>query len=73
MCIRDSCFVAVHHDYVTERGVALRERHDIVYREAAQPGASPTGASGPASDGEPADLVWEVEGSPLLLLSLIHI
>lgn len=61
------CFVAVHHDYVTERGVALRERHDIVYREAAQPGASPTGASGPASDGEPADLVWEVEGSPLLL------
>lgn len=61
------CFVAVHHDYVTERGVALRERHDIVYREAAQPGASPTGASSPASDGEPADLVWEVEGSPLLL------
>ena len=61
------CFAAVHHDYVTERGVALRERHDIVYREAAQPGASPTGASGPASDGEPADLVWEVEGSPLLL------
>lgn len=61
------CFVAVHHDYATERGIALRERHDIVYREAAQPGVSPAGAPGPAAEGEPADLVWEVEGSPLLL------
>lgn len=61
------CFVAVHHEYATERGVALRERHDIVYREAAQPSTSPAGAPGPAADGEPADLVWEVEGSPLLL------
>jgi 3-methylfumaryl-CoA hydratase len=61
------CFVAVHHDYATERGVALRERHDIVYREAAQPGAAAAGAPGPAADGEPADLTWEVEGSPLLL------
>jgi len=61
------CFVAVHHEYATERGVALRERHDIVYREAAQSGASPAGTPGPANDGELADLVWEVEGSPLLL------
>lgn len=61
------CFVAVHHDYVTERGVAVRERHDIVYREAAATGASAIGAPGPAAMGEPADLTWEVEGSPLLL------
>jgi 3-methylfumaryl-CoA hydratase len=61
------CFVAVHHEYATERGVALRERHDIVYREAAQPGASAAGAPGPAAAGEPADLTWEVEASPLLL------
>ncbi|MGX1741347.1 FAS1-like dehydratase domain-containing protein [Bosea sp. NPDC055353] len=61
------CFVAVHHDYATERGVALRERHDIVYREAAEPGASAAGAPGPAAAGEPADLIWEVEASPLLL------
>ena len=61
------CFVAVHHEYTTERGLALRERHDIVYREAAQPGASPTGAPGPAAEGEPADLTWEIDGSPLLL------
>ena len=61
------CFVAVHHEFTTERGVALRERHDIVYREAAQSGAVATGTSGPAGAGEPADLVWEVEASPLLL------
>ncbi|RYE33629.1 MAG: protein dehydratase [Hyphomicrobiales bacterium] len=61
------CFVAIHHDYATERGLALRERHDIVYREAAQPGAAAAGAPGPAADGDPADLTWEVEGSPLLL------
>jgi 3-methylfumaryl-CoA hydratase len=61
------CFVAIHHEYATERGVALRERHDIVYREAAQPGAAAAGASGPAAEGAPADLTWEVEASPLLL------
>lgn len=38
------CFVAVSHDYVTQRGLAVRERHDIVYRSA------PTGpASKPKS------------------------
>ena len=61
------CFVAVHHEFATERGVALRERHDIVYREAALPGAVAAGTSGPAGAGEPADLTWEVEASPLLL------
>jgi 3-methylfumaryl-CoA hydratase len=33
-------FVAIGHDYLTERGLAIRERHDIVYREAAKPGAA---------------------------------
>ena len=61
------CFVAVHHEFTTERGVALRERHDIVYREAAKPGTAATAGSQPAGTGEPADLVWEVEASPLLL------
>jgi 3-methylfumaryl-CoA hydratase len=28
------CFVAVQHEITTPRGVAIRERHDIVYREA---------------------------------------
>jgi 3-methylfumaryl-CoA hydratase len=31
-------FVAVEHAYSTDRGVAIKERHDIVYREAARPG-----------------------------------
>ena len=28
------CFVAVHHEITTSRGTAIKERHDIVYREA---------------------------------------
>ena len=28
------CFVAVQHEITTPRGIAIRERHDIVYREA---------------------------------------
>jgi 3-methylfumaryl-CoA hydratase len=40
------CFVAVEHVIITSRGVAIRERHDIVYREmtsgaAAAPKAPP--------------------------------
>lgn len=31
-------FVAVGHEYSTDRGLAVRERHDIVYREEARPG-----------------------------------
>ena len=57
------CFVAVDHELTTSRGVALRERHNIVYRE-----ASSTPAAAPAP-GEPqaADLEWEVEAGPVLL------
>lgn len=60
------CFVAVHHEIVTARGIALRERHDIVYREAARPG---TAAATPTAPAEPeiADLAWQVEASPVLL------
>ena len=60
------CFVAVDHELSTERGVALRERHNIVYREAAAPGAAPPPAPAPETP-RPADLVWEVETSPVLL------
>ena len=36
------CFVAVHHEITSPRGVAIRERHDIVYREATSgPQAAP--------------------------------
>jgi 3-methylfumaryl-CoA hydratase len=42
------CFVAVEHEISTPRGVAIRERHDIVYREmsSAAP-ATPTKAPPP--------------------------
>jgi 3-methylfumaryl-CoA hydratase len=33
------------HEYSTARGVAIRERQDIVYREAANPASAPPPAS----------------------------
>ncbi|MDU0342220.1 FAS1-like dehydratase domain-containing protein [Bosea rubneri] len=59
------CFVAVDHELVTPRGLALRERHNIVYREAAQSGAEP--ASPAPAEPRPAELTWTVEASPVLL------
>ncbi len=60
------CFVAVDHEFFTARGVALRERHNIVYREAAKPGSEPPAAIAPAEP-RPADLTWTVEADPVLL------
>ncbi|SFH95563.1 3-methylfumaryl-CoA hydratase [Bosea sp. OK403] len=60
------CFVAVDHEIVTERGVALRERHNIVYREAARAG-DPAAPAPAAVEPEAADLVWEVASSPVFL------
>lgn len=60
-------FVAVHHDYVTPRGTAIRERHDIVYREAAKPGTARTTASEPAPAAEPIEGEWLVETPSTLL------
>ncbi|MEH3143761.1 MAG: MaoC family dehydratase N-terminal domain-containing protein [Methylobacterium frigidaeris] len=61
------CFVTVRHEYETPRGVAIRERQDIVYREASRPGdaapAPPAGARAPVPD-EPA---WAVPATPVLL------
>jgi 3-methylfumaryl-CoA hydratase len=45
------CFVAVDHDISTRRGLALKERHDIVYRDA--PSGNPAQQAAPAP-GEPA-------------------
>ena len=60
-------FVAVGHEYSTERGPAIRERHDIVYREAGLPkksGAAP-GTERPAE--RPFAVSWTVATSPVLL------
>ncbi|WP_137389424.1 FAS1-like dehydratase domain-containing protein [Rhodoligotrophos defluvii] len=60
-------FVAVDHVYSTGRGVALRERHDMVYREAAKPGTStgPTAADDAAA--RPHSRTWTVETPPTFL------
>jgi 3-methylfumaryl-CoA hydratase len=60
------CFVEVEHSYSTQRGLAIRERQDIVYREAQASGAVPAKvADDEAASG--ADLAWRVEATPLLL------
>lgn len=57
-------FVAVDHDYLTDRGLAVRERHDIVYL-----GDRPAAAPRPAPGTPPADApaAWTVETSPTFL------
>jgi 3-methylfumaryl-CoA hydratase len=58
-------FVAVGHEYLTTRGPAIRERHDIVYREAARQGEVP---APPVPCGDRAAIrSWSVETSPVLL------
>ncbi len=64
------CFVIVRHQLVTERGVAIRERQDIVYRGAATHRAKrrpepPPPAGSRQQNG--AATVWAVDPSPLLL------
>jgi 3-methylfumaryl-CoA hydratase len=59
------CFVTVAHDYATARGVALRERQDLVYRAAATAAGPLPGE--PAAPDRPGDVVAEIEASSLLL------
>jgi 3-methylfumaryl-CoA hydratase len=63
-------FVAVDHEYVTPRGVAVRERHNIVYREAAKTGGQPANATGTATAApveRTSDCAIVVETTPTLL------
>lgn len=55
------CLVSVMHEIKDEEGLAIRERQDLVFREAA---TAPAPQAGPDHD-LAAD--WIVEGSPLLL------
>ncbi|MFN3825572.1 MAG: MaoC family dehydratase N-terminal domain-containing protein [Pseudorhodobacter sp.] len=57
------CFVTVRHEYHGPRGLALRERHDIVYRAI----EAPAGGA-PPNDAQPTpEETLSVEGSPVLL------
>ena len=60
------CFVTVDHTVATGRGVAIRERQDIVYREAA--GAQTgTSAAPERDDPEAYAAIWDVSATPTLL------
>ena len=60
------CFVTVDHAMATERGVAIRERQDIVYREAAAAQAGrPVEAE--RDSAEAYARVWAVPATPTLL------
>lgn len=41
------CFVAVDHELTTPRGIAIRERHDIVYRDVTAAAPAPAKPAGP--------------------------
>ena len=60
------CFVTVRHAYATERGPALSERHDIVFRGAGSANIAPKPPA-EADAPPPADATWRVEASPVLL------
>ncbi len=62
----DMVFVAVQHEIATAAGPVLRERHDIVYREAPRPGDAP---ATPAAAEPPPAAVWRrpVTPDPVLL------
>lgn len=59
-------FVAVDHEYSTGRGLALRERQNIVYRAAAVPGGEHSRSAPPAPP-RPRAAHWTVPTSPVLL------
>lgn len=59
----DLVFVTVQHEILTDRGLAINERQDIVYREAA---VGPTPRA-PAPAPRPADVSEEREAGPTLL------
>lgn len=60
------CFVAVEHEYATGRGLAVRERHDIVYREASSGGSAPAAPAERTETRRP-DLTWRVDANAVLL------
>ena len=57
------CLVSVTHGITTAGELAIRERHDIVFREASRIQATRQEKSAHPQ----GDLVWQVEASPILL------
>ena len=59
------CFVTLRNEFSTARGLALSERHDIVYRGSRAPGSTSAPAAHP--DQPQAELSWRILASPVLL------
>jgi 3-methylfumaryl-CoA hydratase len=64
------CFVGVQHDYLTDRGLAIRDLQNIVYRDAAP--TAPVRNAAAAGDGEIVEIaapvsVWSVNPTPTML------
>ena len=57
------CFISVVHEIFGNGALAIRERHDIVYRDASIESAPPK----PPAEARKGDLEWRVEATPLLL------
>lgn len=60
------CFVNVDYEFATPRGLAIRERHDIVYRDVPAGGAQPAPKPAPA-DVQRGDTIWGITADPVLL------
>lgn len=63
------CFVTVSHEFLTERGLAIRDRQDIVYREAAKLVPADSAMAARDKNGSPRvpRRSWAIETSPTLL------
>jgi 3-methylfumaryl-CoA hydratase len=57
------CFVSVIHEIKTNGALAIRERHDILFREAARQALAPKAPEKPFV----GDLEWRVDASPQLM------
>ncbi len=57
------CFISVLHEIYGNGALAIRERHDILYREASLESAQPK----PSVEALKGKLEWRVEATPLLL------
>jgi 3-methylfumaryl-CoA hydratase len=60
-------FVNVDHEYATQRGVAIRERQDIVYRAPAGPDSEPKAPTKTPETVPDIPAVWRVSTPPTLL------
>jgi 3-methylfumaryl-CoA hydratase len=57
------CFISVVHEIFGNGALSIRERHDILYREASTESAQ----AKPPADAPKGELEWRVEATPLLL------